>query len=151
MPASARPSSTTNSSSRRTSRYSTDKITDGMLDRGRSPGQRHNQRFRAPHAVLEFPQSGERFEGVPNFREWRRNYPAEVDLEIRRVRGGGDVWTAEVAVRYDGGPWNYGVSIHEFRGDKIARETIYYAEAFEAPEWRARWRAAPPHQPADAD
>ena len=95
-------------------------------------------------AVLEFPQSGERFEGVPNFREWRRNYPADVDLEIRRVRGGGNVYTAEVAVRYDGGPWNYGVSIHEFRGDRIAAETIYYAEPFEAPEWRAQWRAAPP-------
>ena len=27
-------------------------------------------------AVLEFPQSGERFEGVANFREWRRRYPA---------------------------------------------------------------------------
>jgi hypothetical protein len=27
-------------------------------------------------AVLEFPQSGERFEGVTNFREWRRQYPA---------------------------------------------------------------------------
>ena len=23
-------------------------------------------------AVLEFPQSGERFDGVENFREWRR-------------------------------------------------------------------------------
>jgi ketosteroid isomerase-like protein len=95
-------------------------------------------------AVLEFPQSGERFEGVPNFREWRRNYPADVDLEIRRVRGGGDVFTAEVAVRYDGGRWNYGVSIHEFQDDKIAHETIYYAEPFEAPDWRARWRAVPP-------
>ena len=27
-------------------------------------------------AVLEFPQSGERFIGVENFREWRSNYPA---------------------------------------------------------------------------
>lgn len=100
--------------------------------------------FYLPDAVLEFPQSGERFEGVPNFLEWRRAYPARVDLEIRRVRGGADVWVAEVAVRYDGGPWNYGVSIHEFRGDRIARETIYYAEPFEAPEWRSRWRAADP-------
>jgi ketosteroid isomerase-like protein len=100
-------------------------------------------------AVLEFPQSGERFEGVANFREWRRGYPAKVDLEIRRVRGGGDVWTAEVAVRYDGGGWNYGVSILEFRDGKIARETIYYAEAFEPPAWRAPWRAAPP-RPATA-
>ena len=101
-------------------------------------------------AVLEFPPSGERFEGVPNFKEWRRRYPAEDDLVIRRVRGGGDVFTAEVAVRYDGGPWNYGISIHEFRDGKIARETIYYAEPFEAPQWRARWRAAPP-RPAGAD
>ena len=37
-------------------------------------------------AVLEFPQSGERFEGAANFREWRRGYPAKVDLELRRVR-----------------------------------------------------------------
>jgi DNA-binding HxlR family transcriptional regulator len=27
-------------------------------------------------AVLEFPQSGERFEGVENFRDWRSSYPA---------------------------------------------------------------------------
>jgi ketosteroid isomerase-like protein len=100
-------------------------------------------------AILEFPQSGERFEGIPNIREWRRDYPAKVELEIRRIRGGGDVWTAEVVVSYDGGPRNYGVSILEFRGDKIARETIYYAEAFKAPEWRAQWRAAPPRQPTD--
>ena len=101
-------------------------------------------------AVLEFPQSGERFDGVANFREWRRGYPAKVDVELRRVRGGGDAWAAEVAIRYDGGPWNYGVSILEFRGDKIARETIYYAEAFEPPEWRARWRSAPARPTAAA-
>jgi ketosteroid isomerase-like protein len=99
-------------------------------------------------AVLEFPQSGERFDGVPNFREWRKDYPAEVEIEIRRVRGGQDVWVAEVAIRYDGGPWNSGVSILEFRGDKVARETIYYAEPFPAPDWRARWRAAPPPDPS---
>lgn len=38
-------------------------------------------------AVLEFPQSGERFEGVANFREWRRIYPAKVEFELRRLRG----------------------------------------------------------------
>ena len=27
-------------------------------------------------AVLEFPQSGERFEGVGNFLPWRSQYPA---------------------------------------------------------------------------
>ena len=29
-------------------------------------------------AILEFPQSGERFEGVNSFTEWRRQYPAGV-------------------------------------------------------------------------
>jgi hypothetical protein len=54
-----------------------------------------------------------------------------------------DVWVVELKVRYDDGPWNFGVSIHQFRGDRIARETIYFAEPFEPPEWRAQWRAAP--------
>jgi ketosteroid isomerase-like protein len=94
-------------------------------------------------AVLEFPQSGERFEGVENFREWRGQYPAETKFEIGEVRGGGDVWVMELTVTYDQGPKNFGVSVHEFRDGKIARETIYVAEGFEAPEWRAQWRAAP--------
>jgi len=77
------------------------------------------------------------------------DYPADVDLEIRRVRGEDDVFTMEVAVRYDGGPWNFGVSIHEFRSGKIARETIYYPEPFEAPDWPnggPRLPTDPPHR-----
>ena len=34
-------------------------------------------------AVLEFPQSGERFEGVQNFREWRRQFPAKLEFQLR--------------------------------------------------------------------
>jgi hypothetical protein len=94
-------------------------------------------------AVLEFPQSGERFVGVENFREWRASYPASTTFEIREVRGREDLWVAEISVSYDHGPWNYGVSILELRGDRIARESIYVTEGWEAPEWRARWRAAP--------
>jgi SnoaL-like domain len=93
-------------------------------------------------AVLEFPQSGERFEGVENFREWRSSYPADTNFEFREVRGEGDVWVAEITVTYDDGPKNYGVSIIETRGGKIARESIYVAEGFEPPEWRAKWQAA---------
>jgi len=94
-------------------------------------------------AVLEFPQSGERFEGVKSFREWRSGYPAETEFRIGEVRGEGDVWAMELTVRYDQGPPNFGVSLYELRDDRIARETIYVAEPFEAPEWRARWRSAP--------
>ena len=94
-------------------------------------------------AVLEFPQSGERFDGLDNFREWRSEYPANLEFETRSLRGDGDVWVAEVSIRYGDGPWQPGVSILELRGDKVARETIYVAESWEAPEWRARWRSSP--------
>ena len=99
-------------------------------------------------AVLEFPQSGERFDGVENFREWRRSYPAtKIDFDVRRLRGRDDVWVVELEVRYDGGPTDYGVEILEFRGDKVARETIYVMNGWEAPEWRSQWWAEPPHPP----
>jgi hypothetical protein len=94
-------------------------------------------------AVLEFPQSGELFEGVENLREWRSNYPASTKVDFREIRGGADVWVAELSISYDDGPWSFGVSILEFRGDKIARESIYVAEGWEAHEWRAEWRSAP--------
>jgi len=92
-------------------------------------------------AVLEFPQSQERFEGKANFLAWRKNYPASIEFEIRRIRGQGNFWVAENSIRYDGGPWNYSINILEFRGDKIARETIYVTQGWEAPQWRAPWRA----------
>jgi SnoaL-like domain len=94
-------------------------------------------------AVLEFPQSGERFVGVENMREWRSTYPASTAVEFREIRGREDLWVAEISISYDEGPPNFGLSILEFREDRIARETIYVAEGWEAPDWRAQWRAAP--------
>jgi hypothetical protein len=115
-----------------------------MLDRhfdSDDPDESHSMYHE--DAVLEFPQSGERFDGVANLREWRSGYPASTRVEYREIRGRDDLWVAEVSISYDGGPWSLGVSILELRGDKIARETIYVTERWEAPEWRARWRSAP--------
>jgi len=95
-------------------------------------------------AVLEFPQSGERFEGVANFREWRRRYPADLRFRIRRITAREDLVVAEVSVSYNGGPWQYGVQLLEFRDDKVARERIYVMDGWAAPEWRAPWRADTP-------
>jgi len=98
----------------------------------------------ADDAVLEFPQSGERFDGVVNIREWRSRTPGSVAFDVGRIRGSGEFWVAEVGVSYDGGPPRYGVDVLEIRNDKIERETIYVGEPFDAPEWRAPWRATPP-------
>jgi hypothetical protein len=50
-------------------------------------------------AVLEFPQSSGRFEGVANFKEWRSQYPAGVVLELRDMRGEGDLRVVEGTIR----------------------------------------------------
>ena len=94
-------------------------------------------------AVLEFPQSGERFVGVENMREWRSEYPAETQVEFREIRGHGDFWVVELSISYGGGDPNFGLSILELDAGRIKRETIYVSEGWEAPEWRARWRATP--------
>ena len=93
-------------------------------------------------AVLEFPQSGERFVGVENFREWRSNHPASVSFEFQEIRGRDDLWVVELTARYDQGRQLRGQH-PPVRGDKIARETIYVGEGWEPPEWRAQWRSAP--------
>src|ERR687897_3076313 len=93
---------------------------------------------------------GERFVGVENFRERRSNYPARTAVEFLEMRGRDDLWVAEISISYDGGPRNFGVSILEFRGRKIARESIYVSEGWEPPEWRAQWRGGarrPPPPP----
>jgi ketosteroid isomerase-like protein len=100
-------------------------------------------------AVLEFPQSGERFEGVANFTAWRSQYPAEVRYRVRRTTVRGDLAVVEVSASYGGGPWQFGVQLLEFRGDKVARERIYVMEGWEAPEWRAPWRSATPADPPE--
>jgi hypothetical protein len=118
----------------------------GMIEQhfeyGRSDPDRAHEMYRED-AVLEFPQSGERFEGVESFREWRSEYPESTEVEFREVRGGGDFWAVELAIGYGGGPPKLGVSLLELRDDRIARESIYVADAWDPPEWRAKWRTAP--------
>lgn len=92
-------------------------------------------------SVLEFPQSGERFVGRDNIMAWRQQYPARLDFEPRELRGGGDLWIAETGLRYDGGEPVSVVKILQFRGDKVERETIYFADPFPAPDWRAPYAA----------
>jgi hypothetical protein len=62
---------------------------------------------------------------------------------------GADVVVVEVSASYNGGPWQFGVQLLEFRGDKVARERIYVMEGWEAPEWRAPWRSDTPADPPE--
>jgi limonene-1,2-epoxide hydrolase len=113
--------------------------------------------------VEEYPQSGERIRGAANLIEILRNYPGgglqpgDIDLAGARiigedeqwvagpgfgvvhVAGTGDEFTGTTRIRYpDGTTWLV-VAVLEFRGDRIARNTEYFAPVFEAPAWRAPW------------
>ena len=89
-------------------------------------------------AVLDYPQSGERTRGRRNIQNQRASQPSKKRFTVQRIIGSGDLWVTEFILTYDGKP-SYTVSIMEFRGDKVARETQYFADPFVAPAWRAQW------------
>jgi ketosteroid isomerase-like protein len=94
--------------------------------------------LRHPDYVMEMPQSGERIRGRENMRSMQENYPGPPGIALRRVVGAGDVWAVEMRSDYDGRVYHV-VMIVEFRDGKILRETRYYADPFDAPEWRDQW------------
>jgi len=89
-------------------------------------------------AVLEYPQSGERTRGRSNIQNQRASQPSKKRFSIRRIIGSAELWVTEFILTYDGKP-SYTVSIMEFEGDKVARETQYFADPFVAPAFRAQW------------
>jgi ketosteroid isomerase-like protein len=89
-------------------------------------------------AVMDWPQSGERIVGGDNRRGVYGSFPRLPSVTPRRLLAAGDLVVAEATLDY-GGPRYNSVFIFEFRDGRIARETAYWAEPFEAPGWRADW------------
>ena len=87
---------------------------------------------------MDHPQSGERTRGRFNIQNQRASQPSKKRFDVRRIIGGGDLWITELILTYDDRP-SYTVSIMEFRDGKVARETQYFADPFEAPAWRSQW------------
>ena len=94
-------------------------------------------RLYAEDAILDYPQSGERFVGRSTIAEQRRGNPAQRHFKLRRLLGTGPVWVSECVITYDGAP-TISVSIMEFDDGLVAHETQYFADPFEAPAARAR-------------
>ncbi|MFC6159751.1 nuclear transport factor 2 family protein [Kribbella jiaozuonensis] len=90
----------------------------------------------ADDAVLEYPQSGERFRGRSTIAAQRNTHPADRHFTVRRILGTADLWITECTITYDGAP-THSVSIMEFTNNKVTHETQYFADPFPAPEYRA--------------
>ncbi len=89
-------------------------------------------------AVLEYPQSGERIRGRAHIEASRAAQPNAKRFTVRRILGAGDLWVSELVLTYDGQP-NHVVSIMEFDGREVVRETQYFSEPFEPGPSRAQW------------
>jgi hypothetical protein len=98
----------------------------------------------AEDLVYEFPQSGERFRGRDNIQAMNKSYPASTGTTprstLRRIVKPGDAWVIEGTIDYgDGTPVSV-VSIIETGADgKIIRQTDYFANPFDAPDWRKQY------------
>jgi len=90
-------------------------------------------------AICDYPQSGERIRGRRNIQALRTHHPEKPSgFNVHRVTGSGDLWVSEYIILYGSKP-AYTVSIMQFRDAKVAHETQYFADPFDAPAWRAQW------------
>jgi hypothetical protein len=88
--------------------------------------------------ATEWPQSGERLnrDTVQRMAEYPQMSGTNPRFTYQGMHGGGDLFVVEGTIDYgDGVPVRY-VGIGELRGDKVAKMTEYFANPFEAPEWR---------------
>jgi ketosteroid isomerase-like protein len=90
--------------------------------------------------VQEWPQSGERIVGRDNAIAIEQSFPGGLPtMRFRRTLSDGDLAVLEFELTYADGSRYLGASILEFRDGKVVRETDYYSQPFQAPEWRAQW------------
>lgn len=89
-------------------------------------------------AVMHWPQSGEVVRGAENRRGIYGAFPQLPTITPRRKLSAGNLVIAEASLDY-GGPVYETVFIFEFQDGRIAKETAYWSEPFDAPEWRAKW------------
>jgi SnoaL-like domain len=87
--------------------------------------------------VMEMPQSGERIRGRKRMREFQEAYPAPPNIRLRRVIVRKGLWIVEGVNDYGEGRVFTALVIFELRDARIWRDTRYYAEPFDAPQWRA--------------
>ncbi len=118
--------------------------------------------LRHPEWQAHWPQSGERVVSDENYRRIVEGYPGgRPTSEIERVvgasdrwvvtpsntvqliAGSGDFWWSEWKMTYPDGRRYLCVELIELSDGAVWRETLYWAEPFEAPDWRAAWVSGP--------
>lgn len=89
--------------------------------------------------VMEMPQSRERIRGRDAMRAMQEAFPTPPTITLRRVVGSGTVWVIEGTNDYAGDVWHAVLILELDHDGRIVRDTRYYTQASEAPEWRSAW------------
>jgi hypothetical protein len=89
--------------------------------------------------VMEMPQSGESIRGREKMRAFQEAYPTPPSIQLRRILVREGLWVVEGVNDYGGGQIFDVVLIIELKDGKMWRDRRYYAQPFEAPQWRAQW------------
>lgn len=89
----------------------------------------------AVDGILDYPQSGERFRGRATIAAQRGGHPSARRFTVLRILVRGTLGVSECIISYDGVP-THSISIMEFADEHVVHETQYFADSFEAPEWR---------------
>ena|SRR5438034_8657983 len=95
----------------------------------------------ADDVEVEWPQSGEHFQGKQTCLNVFANYPGGSPrvVEVRRITADGNLVVGEAVLDYPDGKRYQSVAIVQLRDGKIVRETDYFAEPFPVPEWRIQY------------
>jgi len=98
----------------------------------------------AEDVTNEFPQSGERFRGRDKILAMNRSYAGTTGTKpkaiLRRILKPGQAWVIEGTIDYGDGTPVSSISIIETGADgKVVKQTDYFANPFEAPEWRSQY------------
>ena len=97
----------------------------------------------AADAILDYPQSGERFRSRAAIAAQRGGHPADRHFTVLRISGNGDIWVSECVITYDGVP-TYSVSVMAITDGLVTHETQYFADPFQASPGRAALAEAIP-------
>src|ERR1700761_91772 len=90
----------------------------------------------ADDAILDYPQSGERFSGRSRIQAQRGGHPAERHFTVRRIIGGGGGWVSVCGITSGALP-TASVSVMEFADGLVRHEPRFFAAPSPAPAGRA--------------
>jgi hypothetical protein len=94
---------------------------------------------RHPDYMMEMPQTNERIRGRDAMRAMQETYPAPPSVHLRRVFGSGHTWVVEGVNDYGGEVWHVVVILELDDEGYIRKDTRYYVQGSEAPEWRSEY------------